>query len=192
MEEQHIVVPLLEGVHTLAEALGLGQTVMIDGIECHVLLPVQGPVRGRWPRSLAGPPAPSGDHEQDPGWPKSMERNWGEPYPGAVIIRAVGIIPAGTRIPPGDEHIAFDHAVAQWRHLLRDWLAVAVEGPTDFPDRDYYGATIWRSSEYDDEMIPYQPHQSGHRHRPQRLSAWAWSHALSMPARVISRPWHVR
>ena len=94
------------------------------------------------------------------------------------MIRAVGIIPAGTRIPPGDEHIDFDRAVAQWKHLLRDWLAVAAEGPTDFPEKDYYGATIWGSSEYDDEEIPYQPHQSGHRHRPQRLSAWAWSHAL--------------
>ena len=101
-----------------------------DGIECHVLLPVRGPVRGRWPRHLAGPPAPGGDREQGTSWPKSID--WGDPYPNAVIIRAVGIIPAGTRIPPGDEHIAFDRAVAQWRHLLRDWLAVAAEGPTDF------------------------------------------------------------
>ncbi len=175
LEEQHIVVHLLEDVHTLAEALGLAQTVMIDGIECHVLLPVRGPVRGRWPVHLAGPPAPGGDHEQGPSWPKC---DWGDPYPNVVIIRAVGIIPAGTRIPPGDEHIAFDRAVAQWRHLLRDWLAVAAEGPTDVPDRDYYGATCWGSSEYDDEEIPYQPHQVGHRHRPQRLSARAWSHAL--------------
>ncbi len=178
MEEQRIGVPLLEGVLTLKEALGLERTVTVGGIECRVLLPVLGPVRGRWPGSLAGPPAPGGDHEQDPGWTKSMERIWGEPDPGDVIIRAVGIIPAGTTIPPGDEHIAFDHAVAQWRRLLRDWLAVAAEGPTDFPDKDYYGATIWGSSEYDHEEIPYQPPQSGHRHRPQRLSARAWSHAL--------------
>jgi hypothetical protein len=25
----------------------------------------------------------------------------------------------------------FDHAVRQWRHLLRDWLSVIAEGPTD-------------------------------------------------------------
>ena len=178
LEEQRIGVPLLEGVLTLEEALGLEQTATTGGIECRVLLPVLGPVRSRWPRSLTGPPAPGRNPEQDPGWPKSMERIWGKPYPGAVIIRAVGIIPAGTTIPPGDEHIAFDHAVAQWRHLLRDWLAIAAEGPTDFPDRDYYGATIFGSSEYDDEMIAYRPLQSGHRYRPQRLSARAWSHAL--------------
>jgi hypothetical protein len=176
--EQRVGVFLLEGVFTLEEALGLEQTVTIGGIECRVLLPVRGPVRGGWPVSLAGPPAASGDREQGGDWPKSMAGNWGEPLPGGFIIRAVGIIPIGTTIPPGDDHIDFDHAVAQWRHLLRDRLAVAAEGPTDFPDRDYYGATVWGSSEYDDEETPYQPPQSGHRRRPQRLSAWAWSHAL--------------
>jgi hypothetical protein len=177
LEEQCIGVPLLEGVCSLDEALGLEQTVTIDGTECHVLLPVRGLVRGRWRMHLVGLAAPSSDHEQNPGWLKSID--WGDPYPGAVaIIRAVGITPVGTTIPPGDQHIAFDRAVAQWRHLLRDWLAVAAEGPTDFPDMDYYGATIWGSSEYDDEEILYQPPQSGHRHRPQRLSAWAWSHAI--------------
>jgi hypothetical protein len=182
LEDQRIGVPLFEGVYTLEEALGLERTVTIGGIECRVLLPVLGPVRGRWPRSLTGPPAPLGNHEQDPGWPKSMERIWGEPCPGGVIIRAAGITPAGTRIPPGDEHIDFDHAVAEWKHLMRDWLAVAAEGPTDFPDRDYYGATIFGSSEYDGEHdgddVPYQPLQTGHRYRPQPLSARAWSHAI--------------
>lgn len=180
LEEQRIGVPLLEDVLTLKDALGLEQAAMIGGIECRVLLPVLGPVRGRWPRHLTGPPAPGEDPEQDPGWP--MERIWGDPYPGGVIIQAVGIIPVGTTIPTGDEHIDFDHAVAQWKHLLRDWLAVAAEGPTDFPDRDYYGATIFGSSEYDGEYdgddVPYQPLQSGHRYRPQPLSAWAWSHAV--------------
>jgi hypothetical protein len=107
-----------------------------------------------------------------------MKRRWGETRPGGVIIWAVGIIPAGSVIPPGDEHIAFDLAVAHWRHLLRDWLAVAAEGPTDFPDRDYYGATTWGSLEYDDEEIPYQSPHLGSRHGPKRLSALAWSHAL--------------
>ncbi len=181
LEEQRIGVLLLEGVCTAGEALGLVETVTIGGIECHVLLPVLGPVRGRWPRRLAGPPAPGGDQEQDPGWRKSMEDIWGE-LGRSDVIRAVGIIPVGTAVPPGDEHIDFDHAVAQWRHLLRDWLAVAAEGPTDFPDRDYYGATIFGSSEYDGEYdgddVPYQPLQSGHRYRPQPLSARAWSHAI--------------
>lgn len=149
---------------------------MIGGVECRVLLPVRGPARGRWPVRLAGPPAHGGDPERASNWPESID--WGDPQPEAVIIRAVGIILAGTRIPPGYERIAFDRQIAQWTHLLRDWLAVAAEGPTDFPDRDYYGATIWGSPEYDDEGIPYQPHQSGLRHRPQRVSARAWSHAI--------------
>lgn len=174
LEEQRIVVPRLEGVHTAKHALGLDETVMIGGIGCRTLLPVQRR-KGHWPAFLAGPPADSGDHERNHGWPGSFD--WGENLPGAVIIRAVGIIPAGTGIPPEDEHIDFDRAAAQWRQLLRDWLAVAAEGPTDWA-QDYYGATIWGSSEYDDEEIAYQPHQRGHRHPPQRLSAWTWTHAL--------------
>jgi hypothetical protein len=182
LEEQRIGVLLLEGVCTADEALGLEETVTIGGIECRVLLPVLGPVRGRWPRRLAGPPTPGGDHEPDPGWRKSMEDIWGDPNPDPIVIRAVGIIPVETTIPPGDEHIEFDHAVAQWRHLLRDWLTAAAEGPTDFPDRDYYGATIFGSSEYDGDYdgddVPYRPLQRGHRYRPKLLSARAWSHAI--------------
>jgi hypothetical protein len=183
LEGQRIVVPLLEDVLTLKEALGLEQSAVIGGIECRVLLPVLGPVQGRWPRRLAGPPAPGVDFEQDAGWPGG-KHIWSEDFlwGGEAVVQAVGMIPAGTAISLGDEHIAFDHAAAQWRHLLRDWLAVAAEGPTDRPDRDYYGATIFGSSEYDGEHdgddVPYQPLRSGHRYRPQRLSAQAWSHAL--------------
>jgi hypothetical protein len=177
--EQHVGVHLLEGALSLKEALGLEQTVTIGGIECRVLLPVPDPDQSGWVRwSLAGPPV-LGEDQQDPGWPKSMMRNWGEIIPVGAIIRAVGIIPAGAVIPPGDEHIAFDLAVAHWRRLLRDWLAVAAEGPTDFPDRGYYGATTWGLSEYDDEEIPYQPPQLGNSYGPKRLSALAWCHALT-------------
>jgi hypothetical protein len=91
--------------------------VTINGIKCHALLPVRGRARGRWPAHLAGPPAPGRDREQGTSWPKSID--WGDPYQNSVIIRAVGIIPTENSIPPGDEHVAFDRAVAQWRHLLR-------------------------------------------------------------------------
>ena len=99
--------------------------------------------------------------------------------PVASLSGLSGSFPSEPRsCPERDEHIDFDHTVAQWRHLLWGWLAVVAQGPTDFPDRDYGGATIWGSSEYDDEEIPYQPSQSGHRRWPQRLLVWAWSHAL--------------
>ena len=176
--EQHVGVHLLEGVLTLKEALGLEQTVTIGDVECRLLLPVPDPDRSGWARwALAGSPMPGGDRP-DPGWPKSLKHNWGEILPAGAIIRAVGVIPAGAVIPPGDEHIAFDLAVARWRRLLQDWLAVAAEGPTDFPDRDYYGATTWGSPEYDDEETPYQSPQLRNRYGPKRLSALAWCHAL--------------
>lgn len=37
--------------------------------------------------------------------------------------------------------IDFDHAVGQWRHLLRDWLSVIAEGPTDFLELPARGET---------------------------------------------------
>ena len=89
---------------------------------------------------LAGAPAGSRDGEQDFGWPRMASGAWGEGSSSSAIIRSVGIILEGASIPPGDEHIEFDHAAAQWRQLLRDWLAVAAEGPTDWA-QGYYGAT---------------------------------------------------
>lgn len=170
MTEQHVAVLLLDGVHTAKEALGLEHPVTIGGIECRALLPVA----GKWPMFLDRPPVPSGEP-----YPDGFRRIWGEGTRSGGLVTAVGIIPTGTTIQPGDGQIAFDHAAAQWRELLRDWLAVAAEGPTDWA-QDYYGATAWDSPEYDDEEIAhqFQPHQHGHRHPPRRLSAWAWSHAL--------------
>jgi hypothetical protein len=148
------------------------QTAVIGGIECRVLLPVRGPFQAL----LAAPPMPAGHPGQDPGWPEPLD--WGDASRSTATIRAVGLIPAGTTIPPGDKHLAFNRAAARWRHLLRDWLAAAAEGPTDFHG-PYGSATIWESPEYDgEEVIQEQPYWSGYRHGPQRLSAWAWTHAL--------------
>ena len=176
MEDQHVIVPLVEGVSTSAAALGLAQTAKIGEIECRAVLPVRGPARGNWPVRLIGPPAPGETLEQSSIWPKWDY--WGDPYSNSTIVQSIGIVLIGAMIPPGDEHLDFDRKVDQWRHLLRDWLAALAEGPTDFPDREYYGATVWGSSDYDHEDIPYQPHQVGQRRRPNPISAWAWSHAL--------------
>jgi hypothetical protein len=175
MEEQRIVVFLLEGVRTAESALGLEKTVTIGGTKCRALLPV----KGRW-STLAAPQVGSGDGEHGPRWPGLVSGTWGETAPDPVI-EALGVILEGPGIPPGDEHIAFDFAAARWRRLLRDWLAVAAEGPTDWAEH-YYGATAFPGpgydGDYDGEDVPYQPAQRGHRHSPRRLSAWAWDHAL--------------
>jgi hypothetical protein len=105
---------------------------------------------------------------------------WGANGPDP-IIESIGIILNGATIPPGEPHIAFDHAAAKWRQLLRDWFTVAAEGPTDW-EEEYYGATAFTGAGYDGDHdgldVPYQPVQRGHRHPPQRLSASAWGHAL--------------
>jgi hypothetical protein len=175
MEEQRIVVFLLEGVRTAKDALGMEKTVMIGGTKYRAVLPVE----GGW-HSLAAPPAGNGDGTPASGWPSLVSGAWGENVADPVV-GCIGIILEGATIPPGDEHIEFDHAAARWRQLLRDWLTVAAEGPTSWAE-DYYGATAFAGPGYDGEYdgldVPYQPVQRGHRHPPGRLSAWAWGHAL--------------
>lgn len=175
MEEQRIVVFLLEGVRTAKDALGLEKTVTIGGITFRAVLPVE----GRW-HTLAAPPAGSQDGEQASGWPSLASDTWGEKAPNHVI-ECVGLVLDGATIPPGDEHIAFDHAAARWRQLLRDWLTVAAEGPTDWAEH-YYGATAFPGPGYDGDYdgldVPYQPAQRVHRRPPRRLFAWEWGHAL--------------
>jgi hypothetical protein len=176
MEEQRIVVFLLEGVRTAKEALGMEKTVTIGGTKYRAVLPVE----DSWHPFLAAPPAGNGDGTSASRWPNLASGAWGENGPDPVV-ESVGLILEGATIPPGDEHIKFDHAAARWRQLLRDWLTVAAEGPTDWAE-DYYGATAFPGPGYDGDYdgldVPYQPVQRGHRHPPRRLSAWAWGHAL--------------
>lgn len=172
MTDQHAVVFLLEDVYTAKDALGLEKAVTIGGTECRALLPVQDE---KWRMFLHAPPVPGGG--QVPLW---SGRFWGDTASAGGMVSALGIILA-TVIPPGDDYIAFDHAAAQWRKLLRDWLSVAAEGPTDWM-KDYYGATAFPGPGYDGDHdgldVPYEPVERGHRHPPRRLSAWAWGHAL--------------
>jgi hypothetical protein len=176
VEVQRIVVFLLEGVRTAKDALGLEKTVTIGGTTFRAVLPVA----DRWPMSLAAPSAGSGDGEQASRWPSLAPGTWGE-NASDPVIESIGLILDGATIPQGNEHIEFDHAAAQWRRLLRDWLTVAAEGPTDWAEH-YYGATAFPGPGYDGDYdgldVPYQPAQRVHRRPPRRLSAWAWGHAL--------------
>lgn len=93
----------------------------------------------------------------------------------SVTIQAVGLIlsqPLGW----GDQVIEFDHAVGQWRHLLRDWLSVMAGGPTDFLELPVRGETRWASDAYTDQVwLNYYDNLQ----RPRRLSRWQWDHVLA-------------
>lgn len=173
MREQHVAARLLEGVHSSAGALTLRHVTTIGGVKCRVLLP--GPHPG-WIVTGAGSLTPPYDehHEQDPTWPKA---DWGYINdPRSATIRAVGLIPINARIAPGDELIAFDHAVGRWKHLLRDWLAVTAAGPTDFLE-PAWGETLWESPEHDHDLL-YANERAGEMRWPQCISRWEWEHSL--------------
>jgi hypothetical protein len=172
MTGQHVAVPLLEGVRTSSDGLALRHTATIGRTQCEVVLP-QDPLTDDSVFHLAPPASASG---RNLGWPRT---DWGDVLIifglPAVTIRAVGLIPEAV-IQPGSEHIAFDHAVAGWKHLLRDWLAVSAKGLTE-SGGFYQGATLWGSPEYDYELFR-QPYQPGNRHDPKPSTPWAWAHAL--------------
>jgi hypothetical protein len=176
MEEQRIVVFLPDGVRTAKDALGTEKGVTMGGTKYRAVLPVE----DRWHFSLAAPPADSGDGEPASRWASLEPGAWGENAPDPVI-KAIGLILEGATIPPGDEQVEFDHEAAKWVQLLRDWLTVAAEGPTDWAEH-YYGVTAFAGPGYDGDYdgldVPYQPVQRGHRHPPRSMSAWAWGHAL--------------
>ncbi|MGW2184064.1 hypothetical protein ACWCXX_40120 [Streptomyces sp. NPDC001732] len=111
---------------------------------------------------------------QEPRWP---EVDWGYiNETRSVTIRAIGLTLVDTVISSRDELVAFDRAIAQWKHLLRDWLAVIAEGPTDFIELGQ-GETLWAASGHNDVLLSASYH-AGAIHEPYRTSRWQWSHAL--------------
>jgi hypothetical protein len=141
--EEHVVVPLLEGVYSSADAPTLTGMTVIDGIECRVLLP--DPIPADW-TYRSGPLVPPNFDLSESGRPWPMNFNWGyfdRSVPDAVIVNAVGLVPDGDW---GDESRTadvpgFDYAVGLWRHLLRDWLSVFAEGPASFHEPPVKGET---------------------------------------------------
>jgi hypothetical protein len=179
MEEQRIVVFLLEGVRTATDALGTEKTVTIGGTKYRAMLPVE----DRWHLSLAAPPVGNGNGEQGSGWTALAPGTWGE-NASDPVIESVGLVLDGAAIPPGDKQVEFDHAAAQWRQLLQDWLTVAAKGPTDWA-KHLQGDSLCGAGydgDYDGLDVPYQPVRRGHRHPPRCLSALAWGHAI-LPGR---------
>ena len=119
--------------------------------------------------------------ERDPywtpatGWP--AEAKWGYVHDAdSVTISAVGLIPVSEPVPWNGRLLDFDHAVGQWRHLLRDWLSVIAEGPTDFLDLPVRGETQWADEGYTNEVWTYY---YDNLQRPQRVSRWQWEHVLA-------------
>jgi hypothetical protein len=173
MAKQHVAVPLLEGVHSSAEALTFRCATMIGGIECDVLLPGPHPV---WAITVGKRLEPPYDehHERDPDWP---DADWGYIHDSrSVTIHAVGLVPVSQPVPWGYKLIDFDHAVGQWRHLLRDWLSVIAEGPTDFLELPVRGETRWASEGYNNEVWS---NSLDNLNWPPRVSRWQWEHVLA-------------
>lgn len=170
----NVAVPLLEGVYSSAETLALRCPTTIGGLQCDVLLPVLDPA----PMEIYLKPPNDEGQEFDPDWLGwSQGTKWGlEHGGGSVTISAVGIILISGSIPWDQGLLNFDHAVGRWRHLLRDWLSVIAEGPTDFLDLPIRGETMWDNPGYTDAVWEYY---YDNRQRPQRVSQWQWAHALA-------------
>jgi hypothetical protein len=171
MAEQLVAVPLLEPAHSSADALTIRGKVTIGGIACHVVLPGLHP---DWATTGERDLEPPYEHwqERTPNWSAT---DWGFIHDHeSVTIQAIGLVltqPLGW----GDQVIGFDHAVGQWRHLLRDWLSVMAEGPTDFLELPVRGETRWASDAYTDQVwLNYYDNLQP----PQRLSRWQWEHVL--------------
>lgn len=68
----------------------------------------------------------------------------------------------------------FSRAIDWWAYLLRDWLAVLADGPTD---HIWMIATKWVDKELNKEVESFRFHE-GPFHQPYPLSRWQWQHAL--------------
>ncbi len=132
---------------------------MIGGIECDVLLPSPDPAWTTTGDRYLKPP--NDEHQErdpywtrDTGWPTAVK--WGYIHHAhSVTISAVGLIPVSEPVPWDNRLLDFDHAVGQWRHLLRDWLSVIAEGPTEFLHLPVKGETQWADKGYTDEVWTY-------------------------------------
>ena len=173
MSAQHVVVPLIEGVHSSVYALTLRRSAEIGGIRCRVLLPGPRPSGHVTAGNRLTPPFDE-HHSEDPSWPSV---DWGVVNDStAATIYAVGLILVDSTILPGEELVGFDRAVGKWKQLLRDWLSVIADGPTVFLG-NLHGETVWESVDYDHELLGAN-YLAGGIYEPQRVSAWEWQHAL--------------
>jgi hypothetical protein len=172
MAEQLVAVPLLEPAYSSADVLPLRGSVTIGDKTCHLIFPGLHP---DWAMTDERDLEPPYEHRQErsPNW---LVTDWGFIHDHeSVTIQAVGLIlsqPLGW----GDQVIEFDREVGQWRHLLRDWLSVMAEGPTNFLEPPVRGETRWAGDAYTDQVwLNYYDNLQP----PQRLSRWQWDHVLA-------------
>jgi hypothetical protein len=158
-----MVVPLLDGVHSRADVAAHEYRSKIHQVPCWVLLP--GP---RWTGragELLEPPPREGP------WPASAD--WGmvnAAPPGAfVTFRSLGLVLMGDDDLGEGGIDRMSHAVVRWRRLLRDWLAVLADGPTDFlAPADQ---VVWVDPKPRTTIL-------GDFYWPTPVSVWQWDHAL--------------
>lgn len=178
MKGQFVVVPLLEGVCSSADALGLESTTVIDDVECQVLLPDPRPLDSTYASGNLMPPdyRIGKDGRQ---WP--VNADWGyfkRNVPETVIVNSVGLVPGDWSDDSRSQFDVpgFDYEVGLWRRLLSDWLSVVAEGLTSFHGPPVKGETWWESERYNQDirtehafLVPY----------PRRVSRWQWEHVFS-------------
>jgi hypothetical protein len=165
--DERAVVPLLEGVHAKAEVLIREHRMKIGEAWCRILLPgrASGQITRAGQLRRLGPPPHSGD------WPKV---DWGYVNSdSAVTVRALGLVVTNAAALVDDGLAAFDRALVRWKRLLRDWLAVLTDGPTEFLE-DLGAEVTWARPEREREAGRIL----GDLHMPQCVSVWEWEHAI--------------
>lgn len=70
--------------------------------------------------------------------------------------------------------VDFSRAIELWGYLLRDWLAVLADGPTDHL---WMIATKWVDKELNRNVERFR-YNEDHFHQPYLLSRWQWQHVL--------------
>jgi len=131
-----------------------------------------GPHSGQLPGPSSPLMAPSDDHGSNGRWP---DIDWGVVNDArTVTIKALGIeleIAGALTI----EHAAeLDRELNVWAARLQGWLAALAGGPTGY---------MWSSGfvSWPDKIgfdLQSKAYMEGKFHEPERLSMWAWQHAL--------------
>lgn len=78
----------------------------------------------------------------------------------------------------------FSRDIDWWGYLLRDWLAVLADGPTDHL---WMIATKWVDKELNENVESFRYHEDPF-HQPYPLSRWQWQHVLDHASAATEPP----